>query len=65
MVTSDETEDHLYKKHEELCRAMNLDQQILTEAWDSFLNISSSYALEVCAALVSVVVGNNECDFFL
>lgn len=56
MVTSEETEDHLYRKHNELCRAMNLDQQIVSQAWDSFLSISGNYALEVCVPAASVVM---------
>lgn len=59
MVTSDEGEDTLYKKHKDLCRTMNLDQQIISQAWESFMTINNSYNLEVCVVLVSVVTGSN------
>lgn len=55
MVTSEENEDHLYKKHKDLCRTMNLDQQIISQAWDSFISIRSNYTLEVCIVFVSFV----------
>lgn len=65
MVTSDETEDNLYKKHKDLCRIMNLDQQITSQAWESFMAVNNNLSLEVCIVLVFHVMKSKCCVTFL
>lgn len=47
MVLSEDSDDHLFKKHQELCSKLNLDVATSTQAWENFQNIQTNYTLEV------------------
>lgn len=48
MVLSEDAEDNLFKKHQELGHKLNLDPNTITQAWETFQNIRTKYTLEVC-----------------
>ncbi|XP_031332886.1 retinoblastoma-like protein 2 isoform X2 [Photinus pyralis] len=46
MVLSEDSNDHLFKKHQELSTKLNLDINTITQAWQSFQTIQTNYSLE-------------------
>ncbi|KAF5305107.1 hypothetical protein FQA39_LY09369 [Lamprigera yunnana] len=46
MVLSEDSNDHLYKKHQELCTKLNLDISTVTQAWENFQSIQTNFSLE-------------------
>ncbi|KAF5271291.1 hypothetical protein FQR65_LT05306 [Abscondita terminalis] len=46
MVLSEDTNDQLFKKHQDLCTKLNLDIHTASQAWESFQNIQTNYSLE-------------------
>ncbi|XP_018323439.1 retinoblastoma-like protein 1 isoform X2 [Agrilus planipennis] len=46
MVLSEDYDNHLYKKYQELCNKLNLDVGTTNQAWESFQSILSNYTLE-------------------
>lgn len=48
MDWAEDIEDDLFKKHQALCRKLNLDPSTISQAWESFNSIRSNYTLEVC-----------------
>lgn len=64
MVLSEEAEDTLFKKHQELGIKLNLDPTTITQAWETFQNIRTKYTLEVCTFLVFWPIVFNAVLFF-
>lgn len=47
MGLSDESEDNLHVRYEEICLDLNLDKSAKDEAWEAYNRISVNYTLEV------------------
>lgn len=52
MVLSEDSEDHLFKKHQELCSKLNLDVTTVKESWERFQNMATNFSLEVSLSFV-------------
>jgi len=46
MGLSDETEDNVEEKFEELCLDLNMDKKTKEESWESYEKIKKNYSLE-------------------
>lgn len=42
-----ESDEEVFKKHQELCNDLNMDKDSANEAWQSYANIRQNYTLEV------------------
>lgn len=51
MVSVEDSEDNLVRKHDELVNKLNLDEETAEKAWNSFETIMQNYTLEVCLHL--------------
>lgn len=47
MVLSDDGEDKLCEKYDELCLDLNMDKKTKEEAWKNYEKIKKNYTLEV------------------
>lgn len=60
-----DTENDVLRKHQELCRNLNLDSDSANQAWDSYESIRQNYTLEVnllCTLIWNLVI---KCFSFL
>ncbi|XP_011686230.1 PREDICTED: retinoblastoma-like protein 1 isoform X2 [Wasmannia auropunctata] len=46
MGQSDDTEDSMYNRHQDLCQKLNMDASAASEAWRSYETIRQNYTLE-------------------
>ncbi|KAL0106588.1 hypothetical protein PUN28_016348 [Cardiocondyla obscurior] len=46
MGQSDDTEDSMYSRHQDLCQKLNMDATAASEAWKSYETIRQNYTLE-------------------
>lgn len=47
MGLSENSDDHIFKRHQELCNNLNMDSATTAQAWDSYDSIRQHYTLEV------------------
>lgn len=47
MGLSENSDDHIYSRHKELCKDLNMDPTTTGLAWDSYESIRQHYTLEV------------------
>lgn len=58
MGLSGESDEEVFKKHQELCNDLNMDKDSANEAWQSYANIRQNYTLEVSFILVYTCQNN-------
>jgi len=51
MGQSDDIEDSMYGRHQDLCQKLNMDATAASEAWKSYETIRQNYTLEVVFTL--------------
>lgn len=56
MGLASETDEDVFKKHQELCNGLNMDKETANEAWQSYSNIRLNYTLEVCEFLNNKII---------
>lgn len=54
VLSSEDAEDILFKKHQELGHKLNLEPTTVAQAWQNFEYIRTSYTLEVCIFIISI-----------
>lgn len=47
MGLSENSDDHIFKRHNELCNTLNMDAATNAQAWVSYESIKKNYTLEV------------------
>lgn len=55
MGLSEHSDDHIYSKHKDLCKDLNMDLTTTAVAWDSYESIKQHYTLEVSSFWVYLI----------